>query len=106
MNFYEEIDKESNIKIGILTKNMSYEEAEKEYYRLKKEYMKSKTIFTGNRKSLNKFVKNRETGEIFESLKKGGQKYGISLSCMSQACKKGTTAGGYHWEKIDIKIQG
>lgn len=40
-----------------------------------------------------------ETGEVFESLKKASEKYGLQLPLIWKCCNgKQVTTGGYHWE--------
>lgn len=40
-----------------------------------------------------------ETGEMFESIKEGADKYGLQLSNIWKCCnEKQVTTGGYHWK--------
>lgn len=52
-------------------------------------------------KSKYKKVKNKDTGEIFDSVLSASKKYNINRICISNCCnRKAKTAGGYRWEFV------
>jgi hypothetical protein len=42
-----------------------------------------------------------ETGETFETGAAAGERYGVTRAAISYAIKKGTSSGGFHWERLD-----
>ena len=57
-----------------------------------------------NRKRLCKPVRCIETGERFLTIKEASQKTGIGKDSITKnVTGKNKSAGGYHWEYIDIK---
>ena len=55
----------------------------------------------GERNPAAKKVRNIETGEIFGTLTEAGKKYGTHRCNIGNACRKHTTAKGYHWEYVE-----
>ena len=55
----------------------------------------------GGRNSSAKKVRNVETGEIFDTMTEAGKKYDTHRCNIGNACRKKTTAKGYHWEYIE-----
>jgi hypothetical protein len=48
-----------------------------------------------------KKVLNLDTGEVFESMTKAAENYGIDASSISMCCRgKTKTAGGYRWKTV------
>ena len=50
------------------------------------------------RAACKKAVRCIETGEVFDMMATAANKYNIHRGDLSNACKKGYRAGGYHWE--------
>lgn len=50
------------------------------------------------RNKCKKAVRCVETGEVFDMMATAAAKYNIHRGHLSNACKKGYRAGGYHWE--------
>jgi len=50
------------------------------------------------REKCKKAVRCIETGEVFDMMATAAEKYSIHRGDLSNACKKGYRAGGYHWE--------
>ena len=46
-------------------------------------------------------MKNKETQQVFDSIKEASSKFEINPSAISNCCRGITkTAGGYHWEFV------
>ena len=52
------------------------------------------------REKCKKAVRCIETGEVFDMMATAADKYNIHRGDLSNACKKGYRAGGYHWEYV------
>lgn len=45
-------------------------------------------------------VRNVETGEVFDSVRKAGERYKVSPTLISRSCKRGTKIKSHYWEYV------
>ena len=54
-----------------------------------------------NKKTTYRQSRNVDTGEVFDSVKKAAEKYGLKDTHISRVCKgKRKTTGGFKWEYV------
>lgn len=58
-------------------------------------------LMAKTRKQYTVKVRNVDTGEVFDSVKKAAEKYGLKDTHISRVCKgKRKTTGGFKWEYV------